>query len=241
MRMARSARRSCLERGSPQATRDRRNRAPSARAAFTLLELLLTVAMLAALAAILWPTVSAWQEGARLARAADDLRGLLTGLRVRAMEEGRQYVFSFQASTGTYRIALLSADANAPPVLVPSDPSKPPGRATFDAANLVGEYSLEEGVVFAVLEAGRGVQAIGQQFQVAAANAQGQNWSAIEFHPDGTTADAEFQIVDPADVAVTLRLRGLTGTVQVSRPMPVSSTRTNTVAFPPSSTGGARP
>ncbi|MFO0944691.1 MAG: prepilin-type N-terminal cleavage/methylation domain-containing protein [Planctomycetota bacterium] len=215
----------------------RRASRPRARRSdgYTLLELLLTVAVLAALSAVLWPAVSAWQEGARLARAADDLRGLLTGLRVRAMEEGKQYVFSFQSGTGNYRVALLTTDPNAPKVNLASDPTTPPGRATFDAANLIGEHALEEKIAFASPAPQNAVQAIGQQFQVASANAQGQNWSAVEFHPDGTTADAEFLLVDDADMAVTLRLRGLTGTVQVSRPMAAASM--NGTAVSASSTG----
>ena len=46
----------------------------------------------------------------------------------------------------------------------------------------------------------------------------GLSWSGpIVFQPDGTSADAEFSVVDLRNQRVSLRVRGITGAVAVGR------------------------
>lgn len=63
----------------------------NSRAAFTLLELMLVLAILAVLAAMSMPQMSKTLAGYRLKKSADTLRGEWSRLRVQAMEEGKIY------------------------------------------------------------------------------------------------------------------------------------------------------
>lgn len=190
------------------------------RAGFTLLELLLVCGVIVALSALLWPSAIGWLEADRLSRTADDLRGLLIGLRVRAMEEGTEYVFSFQPGSGSYRIARLGGiQESAPPADAGSmNPDAKPRESfvRFDSGQVTGSHSLVEGIEFAI-DQSAAQEPIGSQFQVSAADASGTNWTAIEFKPDGTTADASFELVDRDGMGMTFQVRGLTGVVKVSR------------------------
>lgn len=165
--------------------------------------MLLVGAVLVALASVLWPNLAAWTEASRLPRAADTLRGELVSLRVRAMEEGTEQIFSYQPGTPNYRIAALGDEAEA-------DGSEP--------------EELERGIRFGGPSNTEQAMALGGRFQVSAADAQGSSWTAIEFHPDGTTTDAQIELVDEAGIAVTFRIRGLTGTIQVSKPAGAAAT-----------------
>ncbi|KLU05420.1 putative signal peptide and transmembrane protein [Rhodopirellula islandica] len=66
--------------------------AVSSHAAFTLLELLLAMAVFAAIAAVVIPTAGALLSDRRLVRGTDQLAAEMTRLRVRAMRDGRVMV-----------------------------------------------------------------------------------------------------------------------------------------------------
>ena len=90
---------------------------------FTLLELLLALAVFVALAAVLWPNLNAIPEAGRLQRVADDLRGLLNGLRVRAMDESLTYRFEYQPETSLYRVRRLGSPADSETSAAASSPA----------------------------------------------------------------------------------------------------------------------
>lgn len=65
------------------------------RRAFTLLEVLLVVVLLAVLAAFVWPDMQGFTRAARLEESADRLRGVVAMSRARAMSEAARYRVSF--------------------------------------------------------------------------------------------------------------------------------------------------
>src|SRR5262245_35252734 len=78
---------------------------PRHRPAFTLLEVLLVIAVIIALSAVAYPTLAAMYGDVKVKAAADDVRAAWTEARSHAIEDGRAYRFAVQPDTGKYRVA----------------------------------------------------------------------------------------------------------------------------------------
>lgn len=162
-----------------------------ARRAYTLLEMLLVLALLVILGALAYPSVDGMYSGIRLKAGADNLRSALAQARAHAMDEGCSYRFGVVAGQGNYRVAPEGADywGDGAPA-APADPDNPP---------LVLEDKLPKGIVFTLDDLGGG----------------GGGWvPVVTFLPDGTaTDDRQFTLRLPGCRPVIVRLRALTGTV----------------------------
>jgi prepilin-type N-terminal cleavage/methylation domain-containing protein len=166
------------------------------RPAYTLLEMLLVLALLVILGALAYPSVEGMYAGVRLKAGADTLRGALAGARAHAMDEGRPYRFAVIPSRGNFRVAPDSADywgGGSPPT--PADPNNPP---------LVQEDTLPKGIAFTLDEG-------------AAGGGDAGGWMPIvTFLPDGTATDnRQFTLRLPGCRPVVVRLRALTGLVTI--------------------------
>src|SRR6266496_1137126 len=75
---------------------DRRHASSSSRRAFTLLEVMLVMAILVAVAAVAWPQIHRAYESVRLRKAADQVQAGLSHARVEAMSSGVTQVFRFE-------------------------------------------------------------------------------------------------------------------------------------------------
>ena len=85
----------------------------SHRSAFTLLELLLTLSVLAAIAAVAIPQIGTLLGDRRVVRAADQLRIEMTGLRVEAMRGGRVMMLQCLLDEGQFRMRSFYSLADA--------------------------------------------------------------------------------------------------------------------------------
>lgn len=74
------------------------------RAGFTLMELILVMAIIVLVAAVAVPSFMAWSDGYRLQQSVDIIRTHWIKARTVAMEEGRPYRFHFEPGTGHYRL-----------------------------------------------------------------------------------------------------------------------------------------
>jgi type II secretory pathway pseudopilin PulG len=81
----------------------------AARGGFTVLETVLALALLAALAALVWPALRSPLAGQSLEAAADQVRTAWSRARVRAMTTGVTHVFYAVPQEAAYRIEPLSA------------------------------------------------------------------------------------------------------------------------------------
>lgn len=198
-----------------------RRRAHCARSAFTLLEMLILVAILASVTALAWPSFERLQMEYRLRQAGQLVQARLSGARVRAIDTGFEYQFLYEP--GGQRFLILPHDAHALASLAtaasgaagnaPAGATRPPPRvagrlpspqAHFDPAaiaGLPGETVPPEWLA--------GVHDAGDFSGVA--------WSApLVFRPDGTAQAGQIIIRDKKSHFVTIGVRALTGAVSVS-------------------------
>jgi prepilin-type N-terminal cleavage/methylation domain-containing protein len=81
------------------------------RSGFTLLEMILVVAVIAAMAAMAYPTMSGWFRGETLRSAADTVRTAVAMARHMAIEEGEPYRLAIVDGMGNLRAAPDRDDA----------------------------------------------------------------------------------------------------------------------------------
>jgi prepilin-type N-terminal cleavage/methylation domain-containing protein len=108
------------------------------RRAFTLIEILLVMAVMVTVAAIGWPAIDSLYEGAKLESASDSVRAAWADAQAHAMSEGRPYRFCVVPGKGNYRFAPDSNDfwTGSTPAPDPENPC------------LVVEASLPRGIIF---------------------------------------------------------------------------------------------
>jgi len=185
------------------------NRRRAGRRAFTLLEILLVLTLIALVAAVSWPSFQAWFEGQRLRQGVDNVRTLWVKGRTRAMEEGRPYRFVWQETQ--YRLAPDSL-ADWPDLSNSAFPPAPAGPGY--APGLVVEDVLPEGVRFLTRD--------GSPMPMEGSP------EMILFWSDGTAKvvdrygkewpETQVLLADRRGQVRALHLRGLTGVVTVFNP-----------------------
>src|SRR3954469_6838932 len=169
----------------------RRTRGPG----FTLIEILLVMAMLIALSALAYPTLAAMYGDVRVKAAADDVQAAWTDARSHAIEDGRPYRFAVQPGTGKYRVA---PDADG------FWDGSGGGGAEGDAPPFTNEASLPNGIVF---EVGNDLPSTGEWTTVVA------------FNPDGGgNGHVEITLKEDDDsTPIVVRVRAMTGAVTVRK------------------------
>jgi prepilin-type N-terminal cleavage/methylation domain-containing protein len=195
--------------------------------AFTLLELLLTLAVLAAIASVAIPQVS-WVLGdRRLVRAADQVRIEMTRLRVDAMRGGRVLMMQGSLDDRQLRIRPYVSLADATEALDQTGSQSAllsgarQGTVTVAATESVETeeiIELPEEITIGAVAVVSAARAAEIEQQTLAEQADG--WSQpILFYPDGTTSTAAVTLRHPTHGNVTVKLRGITGDVTTGEVM----------------------
>lgn len=196
------------------------------RAAFTLLELVLALAVIAALVGLAWPVMIRFAGEQSLKRDVDAVRARLARTRLTAMESG--LTFQFRYEPDGRRCLVLPAQRPL------DDPQETAGRSASPLSQPAAHtpaprallLELDEGHRF--LSAPPGPAAFAQPEAVeripddwltafgASPRLAEVAWGpAIRFAPDGTAQDASFVIADEEGRFQVLRVRGLTAAVYV--------------------------
>lgn len=187
--------------------------APPDRQAFSLLEVMLVLALLVVIGAIVWPAFDKPFASQRLHSAADMVKAEWMRTRVRAMTTGLPHVFRFQPETGSYQIEAMGgmeAELEATQAMdfgVPIQPALPTGETDVPG--------LPDGVLFMSSQTATDMRGMLVESQaVAAAPA---DWAQpVYFYPDGTTSDARLLLRNEHELYVVVELRGLTGVTTIS-------------------------
>lgn len=227
--------RASLRSASSRSLRRRRSGLSCARTrsrrAFSLFEIVLVVAVLAMIAAIIYPAFEKPLAGQRLHRGADQVRSAFMSARIEAMSTGLVHAFRYLPASGEYRIekwealdAAIEGDgtevADAPQTLNATDFIGPNGSArTMDGAGPSRPGLLPDTVRFVadeVLIDARAEATEGTQ-DTSTVSSIGTEWSQpILFYPDGTTSTARVLLQGTTEERVVVELRGLTGVATVS-------------------------
>ena len=188
------------------------------RRAFTLLEMLLVLAVLVVVVSFTMPALALPLENHRLRRGADQIRARWAQARAQAMEHGRTYVFRHDPGADTFmvepwmsgddylesdQLLTLGVDAAGGSLAVQSTftatPDKLPDNVTFLASETTADI--------------RAALVVSSSSEQTAAS---QVTPPIFFYPDGTTSTARLILGNQQGRIVTLTMRGLTGVVEVS-------------------------
>ncbi|HKI36082.1 MAG TPA: prepilin-type N-terminal cleavage/methylation domain-containing protein [Gemmataceae bacterium] len=179
------------------------------RRAFTLMEVLMVMAVMVMFAALSYPALDSLYVGVKVEAASDSVHAAWSEAQARAVNEGRPYRFSVVPGKGNYRVAPDSSEfwsgGGAP---APDDPENPP---------LVLQQSMPKGIVF-TREGERPGPADGETSLPDDKVPPGQWVTTAVFLPDGTAQDDVDIILHMDDARpITLHLRSLTGVISVQR------------------------
>jgi len=176
------------------------------RTAFTLLEMLIVLAVFAALATLTWPAVRRMLGRSELREAAKQVRSALARARLDAIETGVPHRFRYRAGTGEYEVAPLRLSLDEEEA--PSSSAGTSRQRDDDAA----ERTIPGSVWFAEPGAVRD----GSDTSAPSPAPDDAGWSASTvFYPNGRSGDARIRLAGSGGVYVEVRLRGLTGSTRI--------------------------
>jgi Tfp pilus assembly protein FimT len=211
-------------------------RSNCARAGFSLVEILLTLVLLVAMASLLWPALEKPFAAQRLRKSGDQLRAAWTSARVQAMSTGLVQAFRYQPGSGEYSVAVWEcqetdsgdgaaaeapADFSALPYVAGPAAQTPVGKLPDRIQFLADE--IAEDARAQHLQGGGSVTVLNNTSSIRPANgaggdgdgaagANGQPLSTpILFYPDGTTSTARVLLENEHGRKLIVELRGLTG------------------------------
>lgn len=202
---------------------------------FTLLEVLLTLAVLAAIAALVVPMFGDLLADRRLARGGEVVRVEMTRARLEAMRSGRTQMMRIQLGTGEFAVQpwYSAEDMTETAEMTGSGAALLSGGTPMAAPNLppgqmqqpVESETLPEGITFADVRVEATARSMVVQMQSGTAVASATqdvpgSAQPILFYADGTTSTAAVTVIDQTVGRVTVALRGLTGEATPSEIMP---------------------
>ena len=194
--------------------------------AFTLLEVLLVLAILAAAMAIAVPTYDSMIVETRLQRSAEMLELEMQRARVEALRTGQSQVFRFQVGGDSFT-SQPWLDANdsinaGPGATVQSmsgqlvETSANPYDIGTAVTSTGSELKLEEGIQFESADTLSDSRSAMAQAEAGLDMQSGVSWSSpILFYSDGSSTTAEIIIKDSRGRRRAIQIRGLTGQARV--------------------------
>ena len=200
------------------------------RVGFTLLELMLVLAILAIIGAVASPMLGNAFDRQALRAAADTLKLQWEEARLNAMKTGQAQVFTCELGTNAYSIKPLVLQSDA--VNVGEGATLATAGGMVETANLGRgavavaadpttdfDKQLEEKITFLSCVAASDLRSavVAQEAQMSASSDVNMQTmaSSVFFYPDGSTSTAEVRVQSQVGDVRILRIRGLTGHTQI--------------------------
>lgn len=192
------------------------------RRGFTLMEMMLVLAVLAVFASLTVPSVVRMYRARRLSEAAEHVRALAASARVRAIETGLIYQFCTETNGTHFVVAPFEPDhLNSGNV---GQNGQPMSLASRASGNLPKGYTLTAsfpGIVTTagVTPAGHKIASGSLDGLPNAGELSNLNWSnPVLFNPDGAAnSDTEITVTDSWSQEIRIRVRAFTGSVTMGR------------------------
>lgn len=179
------------------------------RRAFTLVEVLLVLAVIVVAGAVVAPFVQDSLRRQRLKSAAETMRIEWARAHVKAMKTGRILVFRYKMGGNEFSLqpwvggdSATEGDSQVAGFESPEE----------DAVEPVVTKELEDGITFAAGEAKFETRAYQVENGLQASETGGEWSKPVLFYPDGSATDAFVIVADAKQDAYRIQLRGLTGT-----------------------------
>jgi prepilin-type N-terminal cleavage/methylation domain-containing protein len=190
------------------------------RNGFTLLEMLLVLAILVAIAALAAPALRGVVLSAKLRAAGDTVRTEWTRAHVKAMKSGRIQVFRYELGGSKYSIQPWIAGDDALESSAAATQGFGAADQTQDTANTGEGRELPEGILFTTGDTAFEARSAAVEQTAMDATQFEAEWSRpILFYPDGSTSDAFVVIANEKKIGLQINLRGMTGTASLSELM----------------------
>jgi len=178
-------------------------RSTAIRGGFTLMELLIVITILAAMAALGWPRVRTSFEKSQLREAARSVCIELSRARLGAIEAGETRQFRYAPGGSRYEVGRRVMVQDMASIINPYENTSPP----------VLEAELPGGILFAPPETSSEVTPLPLD---ADTSVGAEQWGPpIVFLPNGRTSNARLKLISPQQFSIEITLRGLTGTAQI--------------------------
>jgi prepilin-type N-terminal cleavage/methylation domain-containing protein len=184
------------------------------RRAFTLVEVLLTLAIVVIISGLAWVSLQGPFARQRLRSAADAVRSEWCQARVDAMKSGHTYSFRYKVRGSHYHLGPQEADPSA----AVSSSAAPAASADEEALGDEPlpppvDKTLPRGIRFLSADGGGELAAMNDDPKTQSDDS-GDAWSdPIYFYADGSTSDARLLLAADRHSVMRLQLRGITGAV----------------------------
>ena len=215
------------------------------RGGFTMMELILVMALLIMVGALSAPSFVGWAENQRLRKSGDIVQTAWARARIRAMKSGETIVFRYEIGGSRYRVEAwqtpgemagfgfadqfgLNNNNSNDPLLLPSADGDDPSLANDDTGLSPSPLGLETGLESAEQVLPRGITFVGSEIELderdlfmrdqLMQDSMPTSWSSpILFYPDGSASQTKLQLTDTSfNRFVLVTLRGMTGLAQVT-------------------------
>jgi prepilin-type N-terminal cleavage/methylation domain-containing protein len=198
------------------------------RRGYTLIEMLLVLALLVVIASMAAPALNGVMQRAKLTSAGDSVRVDLTRAHVKAMKTGRIQVFRYELGGRMYRLQpWIGGDDDLETNLPDSTAGEGLGMSNVQgspSADTGEDKELPEGTTFVAGEAAEESRGMAVSEAAAGDMSGGGNWSPpILFYPDGSSSDAYIVVADEFERGMRISVSGLTGSTTVGPVAPLDT------------------